>query len=61
MWRTKVRGRAGSSLYSACRSRLENKGGSFMTKLVNSIREMLLFLASVIFFVFNLLDRRRGR
>ena len=32
-----------------------------MTRFVKSIREMFLFLISIIFHFFNLLDRQRGR
>jgi hypothetical protein len=32
-----------------------------MTRFVNSIREMLLFLASMIFLLFNLLGSQRSR
>jgi hypothetical protein len=61
MWRTKAGERAGSGLYHACPTGLENKGDSFMAKVGDSIREMFLFLASVIFLLFNLLDRQRHR
>lgn len=42
-------------------SKLEKNEGGFMTTLENNIREILLFLASLIFLLFNLLEGQAGR